>query len=81
LDHGGTAASDFVLSTPDGSTLQFAQFSGSLLADLSIPAQKLFPAVLTPDYGGLVATPFSTEVTREDLAETQTINIDYGGLT
>jgi hypothetical protein len=80
LAHNGTAAADFVL-TYSGTSLVFQQFGGSQLADLSIQAQKLFPAVLTPDYGGLIATPFSTEVTREDLAETQSINIDYGELT
>lgn len=79
IAHGGTAASNFVLSF-DGTSLEFVQIGGSIFADLSIAAQKLIPAVLAPDYGGLVAIPFSTEVTKEDLAETQTINIDYGGI-
>ncbi len=50
IAHNGTAASDFVL-VYDGTSLLFQQFGGSQLSDLSIQAQKLFPAVLTPDYG------------------------------
>lgn len=80
IAHGGTAASNFVLSF-NGSSLEFVQIGGSIFADLSIAAQKLIPPVLTPDYAGLVAVPFSTEVTTEDLATTQTINIDYGAIT
>jgi hypothetical protein len=81
LAHGATAAPDYVLSTPDGISLEFKQFSGSNLADFSIEEQKLVHPFLTSDYSSLVAIPFSTEVNTQDLADSMPINIDYGGLT
>ena len=79
IAESGTAQEDYVLTVKSGA-LEFTQFGGSLLSDFTIEEQKLFPAFLTPDYGALVAIPFSTEVTSQDLAKTQTINIDYGSI-
>jgi len=79
LAHNNTAAPDFVLSYT-GSSLAFVQFGGGLLEDFTISAQKLIHPFLTADYGALVATPFPNEVTSQDLATTQAINISYGGI-
>ena len=81
IAHNGTAAADFVLAF-DGTDLVFRQFSGSSLEAFSVAADRLVQPFLTPDYESIsAATPFSTEINTQDLANTQAINIDYGGLS
>jgi len=81
IAHGGTAAADFVL-TYDGANLIFRQFSGSSLDAFSVAADRLVQPFLTSDYESIIAAlPFSSEVNTQDLANTQAINIDYGGLS